>query len=193
MSSGNKFGNEGSIAEDASLKMTDGSSLSLYDELDKGKSVVLFVFPSSSKYSKTCDKQARALNALVGKMQEYNTSVIGVTSSSLKSIDKFSKRIRADFPIAQIDKKTLKQYSANSDSYFLNVPKRVTFVIGSCKEIKKRFDLPMMANGPQMTKHAQDVLTFVEGKFGKKSTPDSKKNFVDSLDNEQASSKAIIR
>jgi peroxiredoxin len=193
MKKNNKYGYEGSIAADTSIKMIDGSSFSLHDELEKGKNIVLFVFPSSSKYSKTCDKQARALNSLVSEMEKYNTSVIGVTASSLKSIEKLSQRISADFPIAQIDKKALKQYSANSKSYFLNVPKRVTFVIGSDKKINKRFDLPMMANGPQMTKHAQDVLKFVAGAYEKKSTPDSNKSFVDALENNPATQKDINR
>jgi len=153
-------------APDFNLNLVDGKTQSFYS-MTEGKTAILFFYPSSSKYSKTCQKQAAAFNSSLAELGD-NVQVIGVSVGRLDELKIFKGKFAANFPVGLIDKKTQKAYDARKGGIFSDfiadilASKRVTFIISPDHVIAERIDLPGIANGPAMTAHAKAVVAKVQ-------------------------------
>jgi|GEM_PF-3928306 len=153
-------------ATDFNLTLVDGKTQSFYSMKD-GKTAVLFFYPSSSKYSKTCQEQARAFNSSLAELGD-NVQVVGVSVGSIDELKIFQQKFASNFPVGIIDRKTQKSYGARKEGIFSDfvsdifASRRVTFIITPDHIIAERIDLPGLANGPAMTAHARDVVTKIK-------------------------------
>jgi alkyl hydroperoxide reductase subunit AhpC len=153
-------------APDFNLTLVDGKTKSFYS-IAEGKTAVLFFYPSSAKYSKTCQKQSAAFNGSLAELGD-NVQVIGVSVGNLGELKTFKEKFASNFPVGLIDRKTLKAYDARKGWIFSNfapdiiASKRVTFIITADHIIAERIDLPGIANGPAMTAHAKEVVEKVK-------------------------------
>lgn len=150
-------------APDFDITLVDGKTTKFYD-LAAGKTTVLFFYPSSASYSKTCQKQAAAFNEKIKAFGD-KVQVIGVAIGDLDELRKFKEKFASNFPVGLIDKETQKLYDtrrtgvASFLSMFFDImaSKRVTFIIDPQHKVLERMDLAASANGPQMTAHVEEV------------------------------------
>lgn len=110
---------------------TDGSIIHLADL--KGKSVVLYFYPKDD--TPGCTKQACAFRDVYAKLEEKGAVVLGVSTDSAKSHQKFAEKFRLPFPLlADPDKKIVTAYGVWGEKSFLGRKyqgiHRVTFLIG---------------------------------------------------------------
>lgn len=155
----------GSHAPDFSLTLTDGKKARLNDITSGKQNTILFFYPSSSSYSKTCQEQAKAYNNYLTGLGG-DIAIVGVSAAGVKEAKKFQEKFASSFPIGVIDKKVLDQYDVRNKGIvpkvlgILNrifISKRVTFILDKDNTVVERIELPLAANGPEMTAHAKEI------------------------------------
>ena len=180
------------LAPDFDLTLANGDATSFYS-LSAGKPAILFFYPSSASYSKTCQKQAMAFNNALTELGD-NAQVIGVAIGNLSELKTFKDKFASDFPLGLIDKETQRLYGARKtgiSSFLPNIlaSKRVTFIVNSDHSIARRIDLPSKANGPEMTAHVKEAVSIIKDMSAVKSIKSNitDKNWIDEVSKSTAS------
>lgn len=144
---------EGDPAPDFSAATNGGAKVSLADF--KGKNVVLYFYPKDD--TPGCTKEACAFRDEFAEFKKRGAVVLGVSTDSSKSHDKFVEKYKLPFPLlADEDKKIVEAYGAWGEKTFMGRKYmgtlRVTFLIGGDGRIKKIW--------PQVKpeEHAAEVL-----------------------------------
>ena len=129
---------EGDMAPDFSAATSGGGKVSLADY--KGKNVILYFYPRDD--TPGCTKEACAFRDGFAEFQKRGAVVVGVSTDSVASHDKFVEKFKLPFPLlADEDKKIVNAYDVWGDKSFLGRiyqgTRRVTFLIGGDGRIKK--------------------------------------------------------
>jgi peroxiredoxin Q/BCP len=129
---------EGDAAPDFSAATSGGGKLSLADF--KGKNVILYFYPKDD--TPGCTKEACAFRDGFAEFQKRGAVVLGVSTDSAATHDKFVEKFKLPFPLlADEDKKIVNAYGVWGDKSFLGRiyqgTRRVTFLIDGDGRIKK--------------------------------------------------------
>lgn len=142
----------GDAAPDFSAKDQHGKAVALQDMA--GKWVVLYFYPKDD--TPGCTAEACAFRDQYTVFQDAGAEVIGVSSDSEKSHQKFVEKHRLPFTLlADGGGKLAKAYGVKPTLGL--IPGRVTFVIGPDGKIKKVFDSQFQA-----TKHVEEALATIQ-------------------------------
>jgi thioredoxin-dependent peroxiredoxin len=144
---------EGDLAPGFTAATNGGGKVSLSDF--KGKHVILYFYPRDN--TPGCTKEACAFRDEFGAFARKGAVVLGVSTDSAASHDKFVGKYRLPFIlVSDEDKKIAQAYSAWGEKTFLGRKyqgmRRVTFLIGPDGKIKKVWPTVKPAE------HAQEVL-----------------------------------
>ncbi len=144
---------EGDAAPDFSAATSGGGKASLADF--KGKNVILYFYPKDD--TPGCTKEACGFRDYFSEFQKRGAVVLGVSTDSTKSHDKFVEKFKLPFPLlADEDKKIVNAYGVWGEKSFLgrifNGTKRITFLIGGDGRIRKIW--PKV----KPEEHAQEIL-----------------------------------
>lgn len=115
----------GDKAPDFELQRQDGGCFRLYDLL-KEKNVVLYFYPKDS--TPGCTKQACGFRDQYEVFQEQGAEVVGVSSDSLSSHQKFEKSFKLPFVLLS-DKGGSVRTNYGVPKKFGIIPGRVTYII----------------------------------------------------------------
>ena len=129
---------EGDLAPEFSAATNAGGKVSLADF--KGKNVILYFYPKDD--TPGCTKEACAFRDGFAEFQKRGAVILGVSTDSAASHDKFVEKFKLPFPLlADEDKKIVTAYGVWGDKSFLGRiyqgTRRVTFLIGGDGRIKK--------------------------------------------------------
>ena len=129
---------EGDAAPGFSAATSGGGTLSL-DEL-KGKNVILYFYPKDD--TSGCTKEACAFRDDFAEFRKKGAVVLGVSTDSVKSHDKFVNKYKLPFTLlADEEKKIVEAYGVWGEKSFMGRKykgtHRVTFLIGPDGHIKK--------------------------------------------------------
>jgi peroxiredoxin Q/BCP len=129
---------EGDVAPDFSATANGGGKISLADF--KGKKVILYFYPRDD--TPGCTKEACGLRDYFAEFKNRGAVVLGVSTDSAQSHEKFVEKFKLPFPLlADEDKKIVEAYGVWGDKSFLGRvyqgTRRVTFLIGDDGRIKK--------------------------------------------------------
>jgi peroxiredoxin Q/BCP len=124
---------EGATAPDFTLSSNDGRPISLSDY--KGKqNVILYFYPKDD--TPGCTKEACAFRDDIQKFKNADTEILGVSTDSVKSHQKFVTKYQLNFPLLADDQKEVaKKYGALG--LLGGSAKRMTFLINKKGVIKK--------------------------------------------------------
>jgi peroxiredoxin Q/BCP len=130
--------NEGDPAPDFIAKTNGGGTISLADL--KGKNVILYFYPKDD--TSGCTKEACAFRDDFAQFKQRGAVVLGVSTDSVKSHDKFVRKYNLPFTLlADEDKKIVKAYGVWGRKMLFGVLyngiHRVTFLIGPDGRIRK--------------------------------------------------------
>jgi peroxiredoxin Q/BCP len=144
---------EGAAAPKFSAETSGSGKISL-DEL-KGKNVILFFYPKDS--TPGCTKEACAFRDQFAAFKKKGAVVLGVSTDSVKSHDKFVEKFKLPFTLlADEDKKIVQAYGVWGEKMFMGRKylgvHRVTFLIGPDGRIRKIWP------SVKPEEHAQEVL-----------------------------------
>jgi peroxiredoxin Q/BCP len=145
---------EGDKAPDFSAKDQDGNDVSLTDL--KGQRVVLYFYPKDD--TPGCTKEACSFRDSDDVYKEKNIRVLGVSTDSEKSHQKFISKFNLPFTLlADTDKKIVEDYGVWGEKSMYGRKymgtNRKTFLIDEQGNIKKVFDKV------NVSEHADEVLT----------------------------------
>ena len=129
---------EGDKAPDFSAMTNDGGKVSLSDL--KGKPVVLYFYPRDD--TPGCTKEACAFRDEFASFKKKGAVVLGVSTDSGKSHDKFAAKYKLPFTlVADEDKRIVEDYGVWGQKSFMGRKymgtHRVTFLIDPDGRIKK--------------------------------------------------------
>jgi peroxiredoxin Q/BCP len=129
---------EGDVAPAFSAATSGGGRVSLADF--KGKNVVLYFYPRDD--TPGCTKEACAFRDHFAGFQKRGAVVLGVSTDSAKSHDKFAGKFKLPFTLlADEDKRIVEAYGVWGEKSFMGRKYqgtfRVTFLIGPDGRIKK--------------------------------------------------------
>jgi peroxiredoxin Q/BCP len=129
---------EGDPAPDFSAATNGGGKASLSDL--KGKNVILYFYPRDD--TPGCTKEACGFRDHFAKFKERGAVVLGVSTDSAQSHDKFVEKFKLPFPLlADEDKKIVQAYGVWGEKSFMGRKYtgtlRVTFLIGGDGHIRK--------------------------------------------------------
>jgi len=144
---------EGDKAPDFSAKDQDGNDVSLADL--KGRRVVLYFYPKDD--TPGCTKEACSFRDSDDIYKEKNIRVLGVSTDSEKSHQKFISKFNLPFTLlADTDKKIVEDYGVWGEKSMYGKKymgtNRKTFLIDEQGRIKKVFDKV------NVSEHADEVL-----------------------------------
>ncbi len=144
---------EGDKAPEFTALTNGGGEVSLSDF--KGKSVILYFYPRDN--TPGCTKEACAFRDEFAAFKKKGAVVLGVSTDSAKSHDKFVEKQKLPFTLlADEDKKIVNAYGVWGEKHFMGKKfmgtNRVTFLIGPDGRIKKIWPKVKPAQ------HAQEVL-----------------------------------
>jgi peroxiredoxin Q/BCP len=130
--------NEGDIAPEFSAATNSGGRVSLADF--QGQNVVLYFYPKDD--TPGCTKEACAFRDHFAEFKKRGAVVLGVSTDSAKSHDKFVGKYKLPFILlADEDKKMVAAYGVWGEKSFMGRKyqgtHRVTFLIGPDGRIKK--------------------------------------------------------
>jgi len=144
---------EGDVAPEFTATANAGGRVSLADL--KGKNVILYFYPRDD--TSGCTKEACAFRNDFVEFKKRGAVVLGVSTDSVKSHDKFAGKYKLPFALlADEDKKIVAAYGVWGEKSFMGRKYlgtyRVTFLIGPDGRIKKIW--------PQVKpdEHAAEVL-----------------------------------
>src|SRR5947207_1711251 len=148
---------EGDKAPDFAAATNGGGRASLSDF--KGKNVILYFYPRDD--TPGCTKEACAFRDEFAAFKRKDAVVLGVSTDSPRSHDKFIEKHRLPFTLlADEDKKIVQAFGVWGQKSFLGRKymgtRRVTFLIGPNGRIKKIWPTVKPAE------HAQEVLAALE-------------------------------
>ena len=129
---------EGEAAPSFSAQTSGGKSISLADF--KGKKVILYFYPRDD--TPGCTKEACAFRDHFAEFQKRGAVVLGVSTDSVKSHDKFAGKFKLPFPLlADEEKKIVEAYGVWGEKSFMGRKylgtNRVTFLIGEDGKIQR--------------------------------------------------------
>jgi peroxiredoxin Q/BCP len=144
---------EGDLAPDFTAKTNGDGEVSLSHF--RGKHVVLFFYPKDN--TPGCTKEACAFRDEFGEIRKRGAVVLGVSTDSPKSHDKFVEKYRLPFPlVADPEKQIVKSYGVWGPKTFMGLrftgTHRMTFLIAPDGRIKKIWPKVKLAN------HAAQIL-----------------------------------
>jgi peroxiredoxin Q/BCP len=144
---------EGDEAPDFTALTNDGGKVSLSDL--KGKPVILYFYPRDD--TPGCTKEACAFRDEFAAFKKKGAVVLGVSTDSGKSHDKFAAKFKLPFTlVADEDKQIVEAYGVWGEKSFMGRKykgtHRVTFLIGPEGRIKKVWPEVKPAE------HAREVL-----------------------------------
>ena len=144
---------EGDEAPDFTAPTSGGGEISLASL--KGKNVILYFYPRDD--TPGCTKEACAFRDSYADFSKKGAVVIGVSTDSVKSHDKFVKKFKLPFSLAaDEEKKIVEAYGVWGQKVFMGRKymgtHRVTFLIGPDGKIKKIWP------GVKPEEHAAEVL-----------------------------------
>jgi peroxiredoxin Q/BCP len=147
---------EGDVAPAFSAPTNGGMNVSLADL--KGKNVILYFYPRDN--TPGCTKEACAFRDDFSQFKQKGAVVLGVSTDSVKSHDKFVEKFSLPFPLlADEDKSIANAYGVWGEKKFMGVKyqgvHRVTFLIGPDGRIKKVWPKVKPAE------HAKEILEFL--------------------------------
>lgn len=148
---------EGDVAPDFKVAASNGKTVSLGDFL--GKNVILYFYPKDN--TPGCTKEACGFRDSHDNLAGLNAVVLGVSTDSLKSHDKFIEKFKLPFLLLSDEKKEIVQaYGAWGRKKFMGREYdgifRHTYWIGSDGRIKKVWRVVK----PET--HAGDVINAVK-------------------------------
>jgi peroxiredoxin Q/BCP len=144
---------EGGKAPKFTVATSGGGKLSLADYL--GRNVILYFYPRDD--TPGCTKEACAFRDHFADFKKAGAVVLGVSTDTVKSHDKFVAKFKLPFTLlADEDKKIVEAYGVWGEKSFMGRKypgtHRVTFLIGPDGRIKKIWP----AVKPE--EHAEEVL-----------------------------------
>jgi peroxiredoxin Q/BCP len=144
---------EGDVAPEFSAATNGGGTVSLVEL--RGKNVILYFYPKDD--TPGCTKEACAFRDHFSEFKKRGAVVLGVSTDSAKSHDKFVEKFKLPFTLlADEDKKIVEAYGVWGEKSFMGRKYpgtyRVTFLIGPDGRIRKIW--------PQVKpeEHAAEVL-----------------------------------
>jgi peroxiredoxin Q/BCP len=144
---------EGDVAPEFTAATNGGGKVSLADF--KGKPVILYFYPKDD--TSGCTKEACAFRDHYSEFRKKGAVVLGVSTDSGKSHDKFVEKYKLPFTLlADEDKKIVEAYGVWGQKSFMGRKYmgtyRVTFLIGPDGRIKKIWPEVKPAE------HAEEIL-----------------------------------
>ena len=144
---------EGDPAPEFTALTNGGGKVSLADF--KGKNVILYFYPRDN--TPGCTKEACAFRDEFAAFKKKGAVVLGVSTDSAKSHDKFVEKQKLPFTLlADEDKKIVQAYGVWGEKSFMGMKymgtNRVTFLIGPDGRVKKIWPKVKPAQ------HAEEVL-----------------------------------
>jgi peroxiredoxin Q/BCP len=144
---------EGDRAPDFTAATSGGGEVSLSDL--RGRNVILYFYPKDN--TPGCNKEACSFRDRWDDFKEKGAVVLGVSTDTVKSHDKFTAKFKLPFTLlADEDKAIVKSYGVWGPKTFMGVKytgtSRVTFLIGPDGRIKKVWPKVTPAD------HADEVL-----------------------------------
>jgi peroxiredoxin Q/BCP len=139
----------GDEAPDISARRRDGSSLQLSSL--RGRHVLVYFYPKDD--TPGCTAEARALNDNLSALTESGADVIGVSTDTWDSHQRFAEKYGLEFALASDgDQAIRKAYGVGKMMGVLPVTQRVSFLVGPNGRIAHVW--------PQVSpaKHAAEVL-----------------------------------
>jgi peroxiredoxin Q/BCP len=129
---------EGDIAPEFTALTNGGGTISLADL--RGKNVILYFYPKDD--TSGCTKEACGFRDEFAEFKKRGVVVLGVSTDSVKSHDKFVRKYKLPFTLlADEDKKIVKAYGVWGRKVLFGVRymgiHRVTFLIGPDGCIRK--------------------------------------------------------
>jgi len=129
---------EGDLAPEFNTQTSGGGRLSLTDL--KGQNVILYFYPKDD--TPGCTKEACAFRDHFDQFKKRDAVVLGVSTDSVKSHDKFVEKFKLPFTLlADEEKKIVEAYGVWGQKSFMGRKymgtHRVTFLIGPDGRIKK--------------------------------------------------------
>jgi len=143
---------QGDPAPEFTAVTSGGREVSLSDF--KGQHVILYFYPRDN--TPGCTKEACAFRDEFAQFKKEGAVVLGISTDSVKSHNKFVDKFKLPFPLlADEDKKIAQAYGAWGQKSFLGRKymgtHRVTFLIGPDGKIKKSWP------NVKPAEHAQEV------------------------------------
>ena len=147
---------EGDAAPAFSALTNGGKRVSLGDF--KGLNIILYFYPRDN--TPGCTKEACAFRDDFSEFKQRGAVILGVSTDSVKSHDKFVEKFNLPFPLlADEDKSIASAYGVYGEKKFMGVKyqgvHRVTFLIGPDGRIKKIWPKVKPAE------HAKEILEFL--------------------------------
>jgi len=129
---------EGEPAPAFCAETSGGGEVKLSDL--KGKTVVLYFYPKDD--TPGCTKEACGFRDQLAAFEKKGAVVLGVSTDTVKSHDKFAKKFKLPFPLlADPERKLVQAYGVWGEKTFMGRKymgtNRVTFLIGPDGVIKK--------------------------------------------------------
>ncbi|UYZ60486.1 peroxiredoxin [Hymenobacter latericus] len=126
----------GDAAPDFTLKTTDGANFTL--SAQRGRAVVLYFYPKDD--TPGCTAQACSFRDQYQDFQDLGAEVVGISSDSEASHQKFTQKHRLPFPLlADAGGRVRKLYEVPRAMLGL-LPGRVTFVIDAAGKVRYIFN-----------------------------------------------------
>lgn len=149
---------EGDKAPEFSLPTTGGRTVSL-SEFKGEKSVVLYFYPKDN--TPGCTKEACFFRDLEQEFEQAGAVILGVSTDSVKSHEKFAEKFNLLFPLlADEDKSTSTAYGVYKEKNMYGKKvmgiERTTFVIDKLGTIRKIWPKVKVEG------HVDEVLDFVK-------------------------------
>ena len=144
---------EGDLAPGFNASTSGGGKVSLSDF--KGKNVILYFYPRDD--TPGCTKEACAFRDEFAPFKKQGAVVLGVSTDSAKSHDRFAEKYKLPFTlVSDEDKKIVQAYGVWGEKRFMGRKyqgtHRVTFLIGPDGRIRKIWPAVKPAE------HAKEVL-----------------------------------
>jgi peroxiredoxin Q/BCP len=129
---------EGNAAPEFTVATSGGGRISLSDY--KGRNVILYFYPKDD--TPGCTKEACAFRDGFSEFKEKGAVILGVSTDTVKSHDKFVEKYKLPFTLlADEDKKIVEAYGVWGEKTFMGRTYtgtlRVTFLIGPDGRIKR--------------------------------------------------------
>ncbi len=132
----------GDKAPDFTLTSTSGKEFNLYKD-QKDKPTILFFYPRD--FTPGCTKEACSFRDYFEEFREVEMDVLGISTDSIESHLKFKKRHNLPFELLSDEEgRVAKLYGAKVQ--FLNITRRITFILDEDQKISYIFNNMFAAN-----------------------------------------------
>jgi len=143
----------GDVAPDFTLRNQSGELVSLRDFVGK-KAVVLYFYPKD--FSRGCTAEACAFRDSYEAFKDAGAEVIGVSSQSVDSHDKFASMYRLPFILLSDEDGNVRKLYGVPSSFGI-LPGRVTYVIDRKGTVRYIFNSQL-----NPTKHIEEALRILK-------------------------------